>query len=204
MDVRAFGSRKSGKKKLYFPAFRAMGWKFWGRDVHPENHPEVHGISPPSTLCCGVFNVHKAELEVTDLRWRNPICSFLRFSTKICGFMRFPVPSKCLNFQEKGRICENLRFSAKICVVGSLCPPLVPSPQARLSLCVVCNSLFNFIGCFSLPVLGCSLRLVPRRSSKRSVDLATEGQVETRLAASRAALTLVLGRSYCLQWNRTW
>ena len=41
-------------------------------------------------------------------------CENLRFSAKICGFLRCPAPSKCRNFQEKGRICENLRFSAKI------------------------------------------------------------------------------------------
>ena len=68
---------------------------------------------------------------MTHLRWQSPICGFLRFSAKIfgflrksavfCGFLRFPAPSKCLNFQEKGRICENLRFSAKIYILRVLC-----------------------------------------------------------------------------------
>ena len=31
---------------------------------------------------------HRAELKVTHLRWRSPICGFLRFSAKICGFLR--------------------------------------------------------------------------------------------------------------------
>ena len=74
-----------------------------------------------------LYNFRK-NLKVTDLRWRSPICSFLRFSAKIfgfsakiCSFLWFPAPSTCLNFQEKGWICENLRFSAKICVLGALC-----------------------------------------------------------------------------------
>ena len=56
-----------------------------------------------------------------NLRFPAVFCENLRFSAKICGFLRFPAPSKCWNFQEKGRICENLRFSAKICVLCVLC-----------------------------------------------------------------------------------
>ena len=66
----------------------------------------------------------RAELKVTDLRCRSPICGFLRFSAKIFGLLRKSAPSKCLNFQEKGWICENLGFSAKICVLGSYFRPL--------------------------------------------------------------------------------
>ena len=61
--------------------------------------------------------------KVTEPNLRFPVvfCENLRFPAKICGFLWFPAPSKCWNFQEKGRICENLRFSAKICVFGALC-----------------------------------------------------------------------------------
>ena len=96
------------------------------------------------------FRVYRAELKVTHLRWRSPICGFLRFSAKICGFLRFPAPSKCLNFQEKGWICENLRFSAKICVLGSLCylssvplscgvPWVYLRPLGLVQVCQVCQ-----------------------------------------------------------------
>ena len=69
-----------------------------------------------------------------NLRFPAVFCENLRFSAKICGFLRFPAPSKCLNFQEKGRICENLRFSAKICVLGSLCHlSSVPLSTPRIS-----------------------------------------------------------------------
>ena len=74
------------------------------------------------------FSWMRAELKVTHLRWRSPICGFLRLSANSCGFLRksagflrFPAPSKCWNFQEKGWICENLQFSAKPCFLGSLC-----------------------------------------------------------------------------------
>ena len=52
-----------------------------------------------------------------NLRFPAVFCENLRFSAKICSFLRFSAPSKCWNFQGKGRICENLRFSAKICVL---------------------------------------------------------------------------------------
>ena len=41
------------RKKLDFPALRAMGWQFWGRDVRPDIRPDVRGISRPKTLCLG-------------------------------------------------------------------------------------------------------------------------------------------------------
>ena len=71
----------------------------------------------------------RAELKVTHLRWRSPICGFLRFSAKICGFLRKSAvfcgflrpPNPWFSRRIKGWICENLRFSAKICVLGSLC-----------------------------------------------------------------------------------
>ena len=45
-----------------------------------------------STTAC------RAELKVTGIRWRTPICGFLRFSVKIFGFLR-----------KSAVFCENLR-----------------------------------------------------------------------------------------------
>ena len=51
MDVR------TSAQKLYFPAIRAMGSKYLGRDVCPDICPDVRGISRPKTLCLGCFSV---------------------------------------------------------------------------------------------------------------------------------------------------
>ena len=45
------------RKSLYFPALRAMGRKFLGRDVRPDIRPDVCGISRPKTLCLGRFSL---------------------------------------------------------------------------------------------------------------------------------------------------
>ena len=66
---------------------------------------------------------------MTHLRWRSPICGFLRFSAKIFGFLWksavfsavFLRPPNDWICRREGWICENLRFSAKICVLGPLC-----------------------------------------------------------------------------------
>ena len=71
------------------------------------------------------FSFFRAELKVTHLRWRSPICGFLRFPAKIGGFLRKSAPSKCLNFQEKGWICGFLRKSA----FWALSVTLVKSPD---------------------------------------------------------------------------
>ena len=58
---------------------------------------------------------HRAELKVTDQRWRSPTCGFLQFSSKIFGFLRKSAVScalQMLEFPGEG-ICENLRISAK-------------------------------------------------------------------------------------------
>ena len=64
----------------------------------------------------------RAELKVTDLRWRSPICGFLRFSAKIFGFLReyaifcsFLRPPNAWISKRRGesaKICGFLRKSA--------------------------------------------------------------------------------------------
>ena len=49
MDVCAFGSWTSAQK-LYFPALRAMGWKYMGRDVCPDIRLDVRGRSRPDLM----------------------------------------------------------------------------------------------------------------------------------------------------------
>ena len=69
----------------------------------------------------------RAELKVTDLRWRSPICGFLRFSVKIsgflrksavfCGCLRPPNASISRRRGESAKICgfcENLRFGLSL------------------------------------------------------------------------------------------
>ena len=68
----------------------------------------------PTPLC---FQQQPSPPEVTHLRRRTPICSFLQFPSNFFGFLRksavslqSPAPSICLNFKEKRRICNKLRF----------------------------------------------------------------------------------------------
>ena len=93
---------------------------------------------------CFAFN--RAELKVTHLRWRSPICGFLRFSAKIfdflrksavfCGFLRPPNAGISRRKGESAKICGFLRksaVSAKICVLGSPCLTSVRSgPHPRV------------------------------------------------------------------------
>ena len=63
----------------------------------------------------------RAELKVTDLRWRSPICVFLQFSAKICGSMRkicalqmLEFPGEGVNLRKSAVFCENLRFGLSL------------------------------------------------------------------------------------------
>ena len=47
MDVRRLRVEDFRATKLYFPALRAMGRKFLGRDVRTDIRPDVRGISRP-------------------------------------------------------------------------------------------------------------------------------------------------------------
>ena len=70
----------------------------------------------------------RAELKVTELRWRSPICDFLRFSAKICGFLQksevfcgflcppnaWEFPVEWVNLRKSAVFCENLRFGLSL------------------------------------------------------------------------------------------
>ena len=89
------------------------------------------------TFCTIFQEENRAELKVTHLRWRSPICGFLRFSAKICGILRksavfcgFLRPPNAWISRRRGesaKICGFLRKSA----FWALSVSLVPSPQAR-------------------------------------------------------------------------
>ena len=67
----------------------------------------------------------KPEFRVTDLRWRSPICGFLRFSAKtsvFCEDLRFSAVSCALQMQEFPGEGVNLRKSAVFSATS------VPSP----------------------------------------------------------------------------
>ena len=55
MDVRAFGSRTSAQRTLFF--LRSERWALLGRDVRPDIRPDVRRISRPKTLCFGCFSL---------------------------------------------------------------------------------------------------------------------------------------------------
>ena len=74
-----------------------------------------------------LFFIGRAELKVTDLRWRSPICGFLRFSAKICGFSAVSCALHMLEVQrevgESAKICgflRNLRFGLSLCHLTSV------------------------------------------------------------------------------------
>ena len=57
-----------------------------------------------------IYPLSRAELKVTDLRWRRSrICGFLRKSAVFCENLRFPASSNCWNFRRRGVSFENLR-----------------------------------------------------------------------------------------------
>ena len=66
----------------------------------------------------------RAELKVTDLRWRSPNCGFLRFSAKIFGFLRksavscalqvLEFPGEGVNLRKSAIFCESLRFGLSL------------------------------------------------------------------------------------------
>ena len=60
----------------------------------------------------------RAELKVTDLRWRSPICGVLRFSVTIFGFLP-----------------KNLRFSAVCCALQVKFPVLRVHPRKSAVFC---------------------------------------------------------------------
>ena len=78
--------------------------------------------------------VSRAELKVTDARWRTPMlrfpavfCKNLRFSVKICGFLRPPnmleFPTEGVKLRKSAVFCENLRFWALSLLVASPSAP---------------------------------------------------------------------------------
>ena len=96
---------------------------------------------------------------MTHLRWRSPICGFLRFSAKIFGFLRksavfcgFLRPPNAGISRRRGESAnENLRFSARICgFLGFLChlrSVTLSSPEPRQSSL---TSLFKEVRVFKV------------------------------------------------------
>ena len=56
----------------------------------PQTPPKSAGRNPvpPPPGAYAMTTHFRAKLKVMDLRWRSPICGFLRFSVKILGFLR--------------------------------------------------------------------------------------------------------------------
>ena len=72
----------------------------------------IHGFLPQQE---GSFSpctyIIRAKLKVTHLRWRTPICSFLRLSAKIFGFLRISAVScnrQSLAFTECGQLSQSI------------------------------------------------------------------------------------------------
>ena len=73
---------------------------------------------------------NRAELKVTHLRWRSPICGFLRFSAKVFGFLRtsavfcalqmLEFPGEWVNLRKSAVFCENLRFGLSLSPYSSV------------------------------------------------------------------------------------
>ena len=80
-------------------------------------------------MCCTAHNwtLHRAELKVTDLRWRSPICGFLRKSAVSSENLRFSAVSCALQMLEFPGEGVNQRKSA----FWDFSVTLVPSPSAR-------------------------------------------------------------------------
>ena len=72
------------------------------------------------------FSEFRAELKVTHLRWRSPICENLRFPAKIWGFLRNLLQFPGEGVRKSAVFCE-------ICVLGFLCH-LRSVPQERALL----------------------------------------------------------------------
>ena len=119
-----------------------VGWKELG-ELKPQN--SVRAKNWLSLMLETVFfetvfgPTNRAELKVTDLRWRSPICNFLRFSAKIfgflrksadfCGFLRPPNAWFSKRRGESAKICGFLRKSA----FWALSVTLVPSLKLALN-----------------------------------------------------------------------
>ena len=84
-----------------------------------------------------------AELQVTHLRWRTPICGFLQFSEKVFGFLRnlrfsavscalqmLEFPREGVNLRKSAVFCENLRFGLSV----TLGPSPYPKDPAVLKM----------------------------------------------------------------------
>ena len=98
----------------------------WRMDFWTPPH-FLKGEGPEGNFSTCSNNV-RAELYVTDLRWRSPICSFLRVFARIFGFscenLRFSVVSCALqmleflgegvNLRKSAVFCENLRFGLSL------------------------------------------------------------------------------------------